>query len=248
MLSLRKTNQFAGVHFASRIAQYGIHRVFLFNENRFIWSGKRIMTMQDVTLILAWIVIFLVTVTVHEVAHGVVAYLRGDQTAKAMGRLTLNPLRHIDLFWTILLPVVLLVSTGGRFMIGMAKPVPVNFSNLHRPKLDMILVALAGPLANIIFAGFLASLIRMTHNPLLLLGVYFNLGLAVFNLIPIPPLDGSRILAGILPRPLDRQYLRLEPYGFWIVLILYFTGLLYTWVIPGINLLTAFLGVPRLNL
>ena len=206
------------------------------------------MNFEGITLILAWIVIFLTTVTVHEVAHGAIAFLRGDDTARAMGRLTLNPFKHIDLFWTVLLPVLLFVSTGGRFVIGMAKPVPVNFANLYRPKRDMIWVALAGPAANIIFAEILVSLIRVTHWSILLLGVYFNLGLAVFNLIPIPPLDGSRILAGILPKPLDRQYLKLEPYGFLLVLFLYFTGLLYAWVIPGINLLTTFLGIPRLNL
>ncbi len=206
------------------------------------------MSLETVISVLVWIAIFLTAVTVHEVSHGAVAFLRGDQTAKAMGRLTLNPFKHIDLFWTVLLPVVLYVSTGGRFVMGMAKPVPVNFDNLHHPKRDMILVALAGPAANIILAEFLLALTRVTHYPLLLLGVYLNLGLAIFNLIPIPPLDGSRIIAGILPKPLDRQYLKLEPYGFWIVLALYATGLLYAWVIPGINLLAAFLGIPRLNL
>ena len=105
--------------------------------------------------------------------------------------------------------------------MGMAKPVPVNFSRLFRPKRDMILVAIAGPMANIIFAQTLLVLVKITGFPFLMLGVYFNLGLAVFNLLPIPPLDGSRILAGILPRPLDRKYLMLEPYGFLIVLGLY---------------------------
>ena len=199
--------------------------------------------------ILFWlglIVIFLMSVVFHEVSHGAVAFIRGDRTAKQMGRLTLNPLRHIDWFWTVLFPALLFVSTRGRFMIGMAKPVPVNFSNLYHPKRDMVWVALAGPLANIIFAQFLFFGFKMTGIFMLLLGVYFNLGLAVFNLLPVPPLDGSRIVAGILPRPLDRNYLQLEPYGFLIVLALYFTGLLYKWVIPGISFLTSFLGIPKL--
>lgn len=202
----------------------------------------------SIVQVLCGLVIFLMTVTFHEAAHGAVAFVRGDRTAKAMGRLTLNPFRHIDFFWTILLPVMLFVSTGGRFIMGMAKPVPVNFQNLYRPKSDMIWVALAGPAANIIFAEFLLWLLKITGAPILLYGVYFNLGLAVFNLIPIPPLDGSRILAGILPRPLDQEYLKLEPYGFLIVLLLYVTGLLYAWVIPGINLLSFWLGIPNISM
>lgn len=195
-----------------------------------------------------WLVIFLMTVTVHEVSHGAVAYLRGDDTAKVMGRLTLNPLKHIDWFWTVLFPALLFFSTGGRFVIGMAKPVPVNFSNLKNRKPDMILVAVAGPLANIVFAQFLLLLFHATGVGLFLMGIYFNLGLAVFNLLPIPPLDGSRVIAGLLPAELERQYLRLEPFGFLIVLVLYMSGILYDWIFPGINLLASLLGIPRITL
>ncbi len=195
-----------------------------------------------------WLVIFLMTVTVHEVSHGAVAYLRGDDTARAMGRLTLNPLKHIDFFWTILFPALLFFSTGGRFVIGMAKPVPVNFSNLKNRKPDMILVAVAGPLANIVLAQFLLLLFHATGVGLFLMGIYFNLGLAVFNLLPIPPLDGSRVVAGLLPLELERLYLRLEPFGFLIVLLLYMSGILYGWIFPGMNLLASLLGIPKISL
>lgn len=209
----------------------------------FIQSVLPIVLMGSV-----WLVIFLMTVTVHEVSHGAVAYLRGDDTAKAMGRLTLNPLKHIDLFWTILFPALLFFSTGGRFVIGMAKPVPVNFSNLKNRKPDMILVAVAGPLANIVFAQFLLLLFHATGVDLFLMGIYFNLGLAVFNLLPIPPLDGSRVVAGLLPLNLEQLYLRLEPFGFLIVLVLYMSGVLYDWIFPGMNLLASLFGIPKITL
>jgi Zn-dependent protease len=205
---------------------------------------------QGDRMILFWaglIGIFIMSVVFHEVAHGAVAFVLGDRTAKSLGRLTLNPIRHIDWFWTILFPTLLFISTHGRFMIGMAKPVPVNFGNLRHPKRDMVFVSLAGPIANIIFAQFLLVAFKLTGVFTLLLGVYFNVGLAAFNLLPVPPMDGSRILIGILPRPLDLLYLKLEPYGFIIVLILYFTGLLYAWIIPTADIFTALLGVPKLT-
>ncbi|OGW80165.1 MAG: hypothetical protein A3G33_08955 [Omnitrophica bacterium RIFCSPLOWO2_12_FULL_44_17] len=198
--------------------------------------------------LVGWILIFLGTVMIHEVAHGAVAYLCGDRTAKIMGRLSLNPLKHIDWFWTVAFPAMLFISTGGRFMIGMAKPVPVNFSALHHPKRDMIWVALAGPLANVVLAKFLLVGYQLTGFIFFLYGVYFSLGLAVFNMLPIPPLDGSRVAAGLLPRPLDYYYLKTEPYGFLIVMVLYFTGFVYYWIIPGINLLAQFLNAPMMRL
>lgn len=200
--------------------------------------------------VLFWIgliLIFIMSVVFHEVSHGAVAFIRGDRTAKALGRLTLNPIKHIDWFWTVIFPAILFISTHGRFMIGMAKPVPVNFANLKHPKTDMIWVSLAGPFANLIFAQFLLVAFWLSGFIIFLLGVYFNLGLMVFNLLPVPPLDGSRVVAGILPYPLDKRYLMLEPFGFIIVLILYFTGLLYAWVIPAMTFVASFLGVPRLE-
>lgn len=197
--------------------------------------------------LLIWIVVFLITVTVHEVCHGLLAYALGDPTAKEQGRLTLNPFKHLDPFWTVLLPGILFLTTGGRFMIGMAKPVPVNFARLRHPKRDMVWVALAGPLANVIFATILSSLFQFTHHVLFLYAVYFNLGLAVFNLLPIPPLDGSKVLMGLLPRKWLLAYLRTERFGFWIILALYFSGVLFKFLMPMINAFCRFLNVPLLN-
>jgi len=194
-----------------------------------------------------WILIILITVTVHEVSHGFVAYLRGDQTARLAGRLTLNPLKHIDPFWTVLFPAIVFFSTGGRFAIGMAKPVPVNFANLKNPRRDMILVALAGPLANMILASILTLVYRLTALEPILYAVYFNLALMVFNMIPIPPLDGSRVMLALLPLKLAALYDRLEPFGFWIILLLYFLGVLWMLVIPGINFFAGLLDIPLLR-
>lgn len=190
------------------------------------------------------IVIFLMTVTLHEVAHGFVAYLRGDDTALKQGRLTLNPFRHIDWFWTVLFPAFLLFVTAGRYAIGMAKPVPVNFLNLKRPRLDMALVSLAGPAANLLFGWVLAALFHATEFSVLLYGVYFNIGLAFFNLIPIPPLDGSRVLATALPKPFVRVLDQIEPFGFFVILLLYMTGNLLPLIMLPVNVFVELFHLP----
>lgn len=202
---------------------------------------------MDFILIAFGVFVFLMTVTLHEYCHGLVADRLGDRTAREAGRLSLNPLRHIDPFWTVFLPALLFFSTRGQFAIGMARPVPVNFANLRNPKRDMIWVALAGPAANFGLAWVLALLFKLFPTPLLLYAVYFNVGIAVFNLIPIPPLDGSRILTGLLPSALARYYIQMEPFGFLLVLALYFTGILYAILLPAIDFFCQVLGVPSLH-
>lgn len=186
--------------------------------------------------IVVWVLPVVFAITVHEVAHGWVARQYGDKTAWMLGRLTLNPLRHIDPVGTILLPGLLLLSGTG-FIFGWAKPVPVNPDNLKNPKRDMALVAMAGPAANLLMALGWALLVRFAIQldtpfaslPMIYMGIAgisINLVLAIINLLPIPPLDGSRILTGILPDRLAWQYNRFEPYGFYLLLFLLATGLL----------------------
>lgn len=178
----------------------------------------------------------ILAVSLHEAMHGYVANMLGDPTAKIQGRLTLNPFKHIDLFGTILVPAMLFYMGG--FLFGWAKPVPVNVFNLHRPKRDMALVAAAGPGANLVLA-FIASILlyilalvintidisdsimKMAFQPLfiiLLLMLKFNIMLMFFNLIPIPPLDGGRILVGVLPQRHSESVAAIEPYGFFILI------------------------------
>ena len=198
--------------------------------------------------ILAWIFLLVISIVVHEVSHGMVAYLLGDDTAKRAGRLSLNPLRHLDPFWTVLFPVLLFISTGGRFLFAMAKPVPVDFSRLHEPKKDMGMVGAAGPLANLILAGFFSSLWKLYGTPYFLMGVYLNIGLAIFNMVPIPPLDGSRVLASLLPGRWARRYLTLEPFGYLLLFVLYLTGILMRIMIPAVDAFCRLLDVPELNI
>ncbi|MDD2927522.1 MAG: site-2 protease family protein [Candidatus Omnitrophica bacterium] len=190
--------------------------------------------------------LLIIAMSAHEFAHGLTAYRLGDPTAKYSGRLTLNPLAHIDIFWTFLLPLFLFLSSG--FVFGAAKPVPINYWALKNPKRDIILVGASGPLANFILGGLLAVIIKIIPFPASLLPLIVNLIvinviLGVFNLVPIPPLDGSRILMGLLPEPLALRYARIEPYAFIILIILIWLGALNWIVWPAVGFILRLMGV-----
>jgi Zn-dependent protease len=180
-------------------------------------------------------VVLLFSVIVHEVAHGYVALLNGDPTARMLGRLTLNPVPHIDPVGTILLPFLLYIANLP--IIGMAKPVPVNPLNYRNYRWGEFAVSAAGPVSNLALAAVFALVLRLgIENPGLMamakIGVSINILLALFNLIPIPPLDGSHILAIFLPRELARLYSYLQPVGFILILILFYTGVMTAILMP----------------
>jgi len=188
----------------------------------------------------------LFAITVHEAAHGYAARHFGDNTALMMGRITLNPLKHIDPVGTILMPLLLYFATSGSFLFGYAKPVPVNFGHLRNPKRDMIWVALAGPASNffqaILWAVLLIALVGFGVDERFFMemaraGILVNLVMWAFNLFPLPPLDGGRILVGLLPWKQAQMVSRVEPFGFFIVLALVVAGIVGTlWLRPLMSL------------
>jgi Zn-dependent protease len=204
---------------------------------------------ETIRQIAIWALPVLFAVVLHEVAHGWVANRLGDPTAARLGRLTLNPISHVDIYGTILIPLFL-VAVGAPFIFGYAKPVPVNFYNLGNPKRDMIWVAAAGPVTNIILAvasvylfkavyGLENLLPEILQSPLAMMAessVRMNVMLAAFNLLPLPPLDGGRVLVGMAPQPLSSIVARIEPFGFIIVLALLMTHTLDFFLEPFVYL------------
>lgn len=198
----------------------------------------------------------LFAITVHEAAHGYAARHFGDNTAWMMGRVTLNPVSHIDPMGTILMPLLLYFATSGAFLFGYAKPVPVRFGNLRHPKRDMIWVALAGPGANLIMAVLWGAAFYLLRGAgvdeafflgMCRAGLSINIALFVFNLFPLPPLDGGRILVGLLPMRQAMAVSRLEPYGFFIMIaLIYFQVLNTLWMQP-LSALTEFVIVKLLS-
>jgi Zn-dependent protease len=204
---------------------------------------------QLITAITIYAIPVIFAITVHEAAHGYAARHFGDNTAWMLGRVTLNPLKHIDPFGTILLPLMLLLVSSP-VILGAAKPVPVRFDKLRNPKRDMVWVALAGPGANLVMALLwgIGSILLIAANvtedffmEMCRAGMAVNVGLFVFNLFPLPPLDGGRIMVGLLPIKQAMSFSRIEPYGFFIVIgLIYFQVLTYLWMLP-LTLLTRFL-------
>lgn len=226
------------------------------------------MNAANIIQLIAIIILpLLFAITLHEAAHGWVASKLGDKTALMMGRVTLNPIKHIDPLGTVILPLIMLVVSKFTFAFGWAKPVPVNWQNLHHPRRDMALVAIAGPGANLLMALLWAAIAKICvvlgvgptdtvvgaatlffYNAGVF-GISINIILMLLNLIPIPPLDGSRIVSSILTPRAERIYAGIEPYGIWILLALILFGFLGKVLYPPALYLTSFIksifGLPN---
>jgi Zn-dependent protease len=190
----------------------------------------------------------LFAITLHEAAHAFAAKFFGDTTAYSQGRMSLNPLKHVDPFGTIVIPIILYFATSGAFLFGYAKPVPVNFGQLRKPKRDMAWVSLAGPAANFLMALIwtlllIGLLVMNVQEPFFTLmaraGILTNLVMFAFNLFPIPPLDGGRILISVLPHKYAYKLAQIEPYGFFIVMALVLLKVIYTWWMAPVMLLAS---------
>lgn len=207
---------------------------------------------QSVAVIILMIIPIILAVTMHEAAHGYIAKLCGDYTAQQMGRVSLNPIRHIDIIGTIIVPIVIFATTG--LIFGWAKPVPLNYNNLKHPRKDTILVAAAGPFANLVMAicfavaHYINAQFSMGDTTKIIdlltsYGVLLNIAFMAFNLIPVLPLDGGRILQNLLPLSLARTYSKLEFFGLYLVMILAFTGVFSMIINPVIKTVSSFLGI-----